>query len=199
MRLLALLSHRDRRLLHGGERIAKEGNNPRKLLGREVSGLRALAGSDAEGDPVILVHRDRRVQHIDGAKHLGRLVDTVGRVAGKRLNEGGEILDRNFLRPGSLATSEGELDHRNAVVIEADFDGVASGEEGGSGGSVNEELSHDDCPNGSRLWSVAEGNRSRPHLEDNLPGEVGNLFFAVRSFFPGPSLGLIPLDTHPIS
>ena len=128
--------------LHGGERIAEEGHDLRQLLRREVRRLGTLAGADTERDAIIVVHGDRSVQHVHGGEGLRRAVQTVGSVAVKGFDEGREIRDGDFLCAGALATGEGEADDGDARIVEADFDGVAGGGEGGRGGGVDEKLGH---------------------------------------------------------
>jgi hypothetical protein len=118
---------------------------------REVGGLRALAGADAELNAVILVHRDGRVEHVHRREHLGRLVDTILGVAGEGLDERREVGHRHLLRAGALATGEGEADDGDAVVIQTDLDALASGGEGGGIDRGREQLGHGDYPEGSRL------------------------------------------------
>jgi hypothetical protein len=184
-----------RRLLDGGGDFAEEADHLVHLRGREVRGLRPLARADAELDAVILVHRDGRVEHVHGGEHLGRLVDAVGGVARESLDEGGEVRDGHLLRPRALATGEGELDDRHAVVVEADLDALASDGEGGGVGGGGEQLGHDGII--PKVPDLLREERGEPFPPSRFylihPCGRRNLFFAPPSFFSGRSSGSLPL------
>jgi hypothetical protein len=181
-----------RRLLDGGGDFAEEADHLVHLRGREVRGLRPLARADAELDAVILVHRDGRVEHVHGGEHLGRLVDAVGGVARESLDEGGEVRDGHLLRPRALATGEGELDDRHAVVVEADLDALASDGEGGGVGGGGEQLGHDGII--PKVPDLLREERGEPFPPSRFylihPCGRRNLFFAPPSFFSGAFIGV---------
>lgn len=159
-RLLDLLN---RLLDHRGD-LAEEAHDTRQLLRREVRRLRTLAGADTERHAVVLVHRDRRVEHIHGGQRLGRAVQTVRRVAVKGFDERREVRDRDLLLAGALATGEGDGHDSHAVVIDPDLDALASDSDGGGVDGGSEKLGHDELRRFPVCCVGERGTVPSPHV-----------------------------------
>lgn len=137
-RLLDLLN---RLLDHRGD-LAEEANDAGEFLGREVRRLGTLAGTDAERHAVVLVHRDRRVEHIHGGQRLGRAVQTVLRVPIEGVDEGGEVRDGDLLTARALTLGEGDGDDSHPLIIDTDLDRLTGDSDGGGIDGGGEQLGH---------------------------------------------------------
>jgi hypothetical protein len=159
--LLQLLS----RSLHGRQNFTEEINDLRKLVSSQVSGLSALARTNAELDAIILVQTNGSVQHINRRENLGRAIQTIDGVAVQSVDHRREVGHGDLLRARALTASESHADNRRASVIDADFDSVAGN---GDGGGIDAMIES----KGSDLLAVpAEGTDPRcPHQNTNPVG-----------------------------